>query len=93
VNLAELLTSAASEFDASSRTLTVDSDSQVLSWMAPAPSMSTDSRSGMMETVAMSLADVETRYRDPLWALVTLDLEPGELVVEGRRAEWVGPDP
>jgi len=32
-------------------------------------------------------------YRDPLWALVTLDFERGELVVEGRRTEWIGPDP
>lgn len=32
-------------------------------------------------------------YRDPLWALVTLDLERGELTIEGRRTEWVGPDP
>lgn len=32
-------------------------------------------------------------YRDPLWALVTLDFDRGELVIEGRRSEWVGPDP
>ncbi|MHB1308349.1 MAG: metallophosphoesterase family protein [Limisphaerales bacterium] len=32
-------------------------------------------------------------YRDPLWAMVTIDLERGELVLEGRRTEWVGPDP
>jgi 3',5'-cyclic-AMP phosphodiesterase len=32
-------------------------------------------------------------YRDPLWALVTLDFERGEMVIEGRRSEWVGPDP
>ena len=32
-------------------------------------------------------------YHDPLWALVTLDFERGELVIEGRRSEWVGPDP
>ena len=32
-------------------------------------------------------------YRDPLWALVTVDLDRGELVLEGRRTEWVGPDP
>jgi len=32
-------------------------------------------------------------YREPLWALASLDLEQGELVVEGRRTEWVGPDP
>ncbi|MCL4178267.1 MAG: metallophosphoesterase [Verrucomicrobia bacterium] len=32
-------------------------------------------------------------YREPLWALVTLDLDQGELSVEGRSTEWVGPDP
>jgi predicted phosphodiesterase len=32
-------------------------------------------------------------YRDPLWAVVTLDFDRGELVLEGRRTEWVGPDP
>lgn len=32
-------------------------------------------------------------YRDPLWALVALDLDKGELVLEGKRTEWVGPDP
>lgn len=32
-------------------------------------------------------------YRDPLWALVTLDLDRAELVVKGRRTQWVGPDP
>lgn len=32
-------------------------------------------------------------YRDPLWALVTLDCERGELVLEGRRSAWIGPDP
>ena len=32
-------------------------------------------------------------YRDPLWALVTLDLDRGELVIKGRRTRWVGPDP
>lgn len=32
-------------------------------------------------------------YRDPLWAVVTLDLDRGELVIEGRRSEWLGPDP
>jgi hypothetical protein len=26
-------------------------------------------------------------------ALVTLDLEHGDLVLEGRRTAWVGPDP
>jgi calcineurin-like phosphoesterase family protein len=32
-------------------------------------------------------------YREPLWALVTLDLARGELAVAGRATEWVGPDP
>lgn len=32
-------------------------------------------------------------YRDPLWAVVTLDFDRNELVLEGRRTEWVGPDP
>jgi Icc protein len=32
-------------------------------------------------------------YRDPLWAVVTIDLARGELSVEGRSSEWVGPDP
>jgi 3',5'-cyclic-AMP phosphodiesterase len=32
-------------------------------------------------------------YRDPLWALVTVDLARGELVIEGTRSQWVGPDP
>ncbi|MFW5692921.1 MAG: metallophosphoesterase family protein [Thermoguttaceae bacterium] len=32
-------------------------------------------------------------YRAPLWALATLDLDRGELLLEGRRSEWVGPDP
>lgn len=32
-------------------------------------------------------------YRAPLWAVVTLDFDRGELVIEGRRTEWVGPDP
>ena len=32
-------------------------------------------------------------YRDPLWALVTLDFERAELVLKGRRTRWVGPDP
>ena len=32
-------------------------------------------------------------YREPLWALVTLDLDQGELLIEGRSTEWVGPDP
>ena len=32
-------------------------------------------------------------YRDPLWSIVTIDFDRGELVLEGRRTEWVGPDP
>lgn len=32
-------------------------------------------------------------YRDPLWTLVTLDLEAGTLSLEGRASAWVGPDP
>jgi len=32
-------------------------------------------------------------YRDPLWAVVTLDKSAGTLSVKGRRTEWVGPDP
>jgi predicted phosphodiesterase len=32
-------------------------------------------------------------YREPLWALVTLDLARGELVVDGRATEWIGPEP
>ncbi len=32
-------------------------------------------------------------YREPLWALVTLDLDRGELLIEGRSTEWIGPDP
>jgi len=32
-------------------------------------------------------------YRDPLWALVTLDLDAGTVDVQGRATEWVGPDP
>lgn len=32
-------------------------------------------------------------YRDPLWALVTLDFESAELVIQGRHTQWVGPDP
>jgi 3',5'-cyclic AMP phosphodiesterase CpdA len=32
-------------------------------------------------------------YRDPLWALVTMDLERGELAVAAMQSEWVGPDP
>ena len=36
--------------------------------------------------------DHVTAYRDPLWAVVTLDFDAAELTVEGRRTEWVGPD-
>ena len=32
-------------------------------------------------------------YREPLWALVTIDFERGTLTMEGRCTEWVGPDP
>ena len=32
-------------------------------------------------------------YRDPLWAMVTLDLDVGTLAIQGRASEWVGPDP
>lgn len=32
-------------------------------------------------------------YREPLWAVVSLDLDRGGLAVEGKRSEWVGPDP
>jgi predicted phosphodiesterase len=32
-------------------------------------------------------------YREPLWALVTVDLDRGELTVQGRSTDWVGPDP
>ena len=32
-------------------------------------------------------------YRDPLWAVVTVDLSRGEMVIEGRRTDWIGPDP
>ena len=30
-------------------------------------------------------------YRDPLWALVEVDRAAGEIRVQGRRTEWVGP--
>lgn len=32
-------------------------------------------------------------YRDPLWAVATLDLGAGTLTLQGRTSEWVGPDP
>ena len=32
-------------------------------------------------------------YRDPLWAVVTLDFARAELRVEGRASAWIGPEP
>lgn len=32
-------------------------------------------------------------YREPLWALVTLDFSNNRLILEGRESQWVGPDP
>ena len=32
-------------------------------------------------------------YRDPLWAVVSLDLEKGAIEIEGCVSEWVGPSP
>lgn len=32
-------------------------------------------------------------YRDPIWALVSIDLARGVLAVEGRSSAWVGPSP
>ncbi len=32
-------------------------------------------------------------YKDPLWALVTVDLYRGVLAIQGKRTEWIGPDP
>jgi hypothetical protein len=32
-------------------------------------------------------------YREPLWAVVTLDLAGKVLAIEGRTTEWVGPSP
>jgi Icc protein len=32
-------------------------------------------------------------YRDPLWAMVTLDPVQGRILIEGRTYEWVGPGP
>ena len=32
-------------------------------------------------------------YRDPLWALVTVDPAAGTLTLSGRSTEWIGPDP
>jgi 3',5'-cyclic AMP phosphodiesterase CpdA len=32
-------------------------------------------------------------YKDPIWALATVDLQRGVLTIEGRQSTWVGPDP
>lgn len=32
-------------------------------------------------------------YRDPLWALITIDHDAGTLSVQGRASAWVGPNP
>ncbi len=32
-------------------------------------------------------------YADPLWAVVTFDVEAGRIEIAGRKTEWVGPDP
>ena len=32
-------------------------------------------------------------YADPLWALVTFDVEAGRIEIKGRETSWVGPDP
>jgi len=32
-------------------------------------------------------------YRNPLWALVDIDLTKGRLVIKGRKTSWVGPTP
>lgn len=32
-------------------------------------------------------------YREPLWAVVTLDFDAGHMTIAGRQTEWVGPDP
>lgn len=32
-------------------------------------------------------------YRDPIWALITVDLDRREFRIEGRKSEWIGPDP
>lgn len=37
--------------------------------------------------------DKVAAYKDPLWALVTLDRAAGRLTVEGRSSAWIGPDP
>lgn len=42
---------------------------------------------------AFRWASAVAPYRDPLWAVVTLDLDRGELVIEGKRSDWLGPDP
>ena len=32
-------------------------------------------------------------YDQPLWAKLTFDMELGQIEIEGREANWVGPDP
>lgn len=32
-------------------------------------------------------------YRDPLWAIVSIDFASNQLRIEGRDSAWVGPDP
>ena len=32
-------------------------------------------------------------YKDPLWALVTIDFSSNQLIVQGRQSQWVGPNP
>lgn len=32
-------------------------------------------------------------YADPLWAVVTFDVEAGRIEITGRETSWVGPDP
>lgn len=32
-------------------------------------------------------------YRDPLWAVATLDLAAKARTIEGKASQWVGPDP
>lgn len=42
---------------------------------------------------AFRWASAVAPYQDPLWAMVTMDLDRGELLIEGKRTEWLGPDP
>ena len=42
---------------------------------------------------AFPVLDRVAPYHDPLWALVTLDLDAGTLTIQGRRSKWDGPDP